>query len=454
MIKISKTKKLKVVFAPCIIMLLLICIIPVSRAELNTNAMINASNSAITAFQQLSAKDTPLSANVPLYLQQHGYTNQSINSLSKADLTKLLLSFSGQDMNKSMQQICLDLFGNNTGPTNVAPKSTTGLTANRTSVNEQTDTAAQSGTIQPDTPAGGQACLIVAIWNYPYPPKDLYYNQFAYSALLNDVNNAGYNYVWTLTNNDPNAHAATHQYIWEWLTWMCPSYQYVDVYFMGHGVNNYIGDNGFCPYDAMDSNGNINFYLEYFPQEMVSYSTHSYDYSEKRLGIGGFCYSNGFAGAFIWDGIYPLVYADRVWLGFNGEGTDVYNEYFFMYWSEDWYVYGMNSLDAYNDATSYSQGNPLVYYPSSPNVVISYPIHYWILITAVDDYSNILYYNPIYLDYNCIGYGQASALVTPGWHNIDSENPTFDYAIMDNVWVQSGTGNHLFTSTTIITILY
>lgn len=103
---------------------------------------------------------------------------------------------------------------------------------------------------------------------------------------------------------------------------------------------------------------------------------------------------------------------------------------------------------------SYSQGNPLVYYPSSPNVVISYPIHYWILITAVDDYSNILYYTPIYLDYNCIGYGQASALVTPGWHNIDSENPTFDYAIMDNVWVQSGTGNHLFTSTTIITILY
>ena len=145
-----------------------------------------------------------------------------------------------------MQQINQDLFVNSTGPVPVPQEFKNTHMPNQSVSNDQSSLNSPS----PDTPTSGQACLIVAITDYPYL-SPLYYDRTAYDAILYNVNNAAYSYVKTLTNS-----SATHTAIWEWLTWMCATYQYVDVYFIGHGCNNDgIGDCGYVSYDAVDSQG-------------------------------------------------------------------------------------------------------------------------------------------------------------------------------------------------------
>ena len=274
-------------------------------------------------------------------------------------------------MNKSMDQIQQDLFDNSTGP------SATNILTKQASANEQ-------GSMTDQADSSGQACLIVAIWDYADPADDLPNNQYAYNALLYNVENAGYDCVVTLTNSQ-----ATHEYVWEWLTMLCASYQYVDVYFMGHGVDNYdyiLPDfYGFACYDAVNADGTVNEGNEYYPEEMISYCVHPYDYSELRLGVGAFCYSAAFDCDFCFQGISYPPWPDRVWMEINGEGNaDQYNIYFMAYWSYYWYVQGWDSNASFNIAASaaapyYPPYSPFDYFTSDDCPIYfgdSDPIYY------------------------------------------------------------------------------
>ena len=352
--------------------IMLLSITPLAKATSTITPVPNAPNSPNSILTTNIDQNATLQTNNPGILatinitsiaQQLRYTNQNISSLPQTSLIKILLSQSGQDMNKSMDQIQQDLFDNSTGP------SATNILTKQASANEQ-------GSMTDQADSSGQACLIVAIWDYADPADDLPNNQYAYNALLYNVENAGYDCVVTLTNSQ-----ATHEYVWEWLTMLCASYQYVDVYFMGHGVDNYdyiLPDfYGFACYDAVNADGTVNEGNEYYPEEMISYCVHPYDYSELRLGVGAFCYSAAFDCDFCFQGISYPPWPDRVWMEINGEGNaDQYNIYFMAYWSYYWYVQGWDSNASFNIAASaaapyYPPYSPFDYFTSEslPNLL-------------------------------------------------------------------------------------
>jgi hypothetical protein len=274
--------------------------------------------------------------------------------------------------------------------------------------------------------------------------------------LYYNVNNAGYDYVESLTNS-----SATHTYIWEWVTWLCLYYQYVDVYFIGHGCDNGLGSYGFVSYDAENSQGYAIPSLEYYSAEMVSYDIHPYDYSELRLGVGAFCYGSNFYFDFIYQGAsYPPPPCDRVWIGPTGTSNDEYVEYYLAYWSYYWYLEYYDSSNAndiaINAASPHIGNGETVFSYNYGLEAITFPQPlYWVYITVQDSWGWNLPDAGIKFDYTYVGDGSVSLLVARGYHNVDvTDNPVYDPNVGFDVYVTSGTGDYLIPDTTIITICY
>jgi hypothetical protein len=309
----------------------------------------------------------------------------------------------------------------------------------------------------PDTPTSGQACLIVAITDYPYL-SPLYYDRPAFDAILYNVNNAGYDDVKALTNS-----SATHTNIWEWVTWMCASYQYVDVYFIGHGCNNDgWGDCGYVSYDAVDSQGLVIPSLEYYPSEMISYNVHPYDYSELRLGVGAFCYGGTFNYDFVYQGAnYPPPPCDRVWIGPSGTSNDQYVEYFLAYWGYYWYPEHYDSTNACNDAVNaaspYIGSGETAFSNYYGLAAIYFPVPQYCMldITTFGPEGDYLFDANIYIDGNYAGEGTVDFAVPYGWHSVSVDSEVYDYNLFTYVENPTGTGNYLATyDTTYISINY
>ena len=230
----------------CIAISLLSTIAPYTLALGATNSTASqiSSNLVNSTGQEFKANATSL-------LQQLGYTEQSVAKMSQSTIDKILLSQGNENQNATISQIQQHLFGNSSTQSQVQPQTLT-----------------------------GKACLVVGVWTYPDPVYSSEINHNAYTAIIYNVNNAGYNYVESLTNTQ-----ATHTNVWEWLTWLCVSYAEVDVYFIGHGSQIQTSSNpptytyGFVCYDAMDQNGNAILANFYYAPEIQSNNVHPYDYS-------------------------------------------------------------------------------------------------------------------------------------------------------------------------------
>jgi hypothetical protein len=205
--------------------------------------------------------------------------------------------------------------------------------------------AAENNT-QPCQPLtySGTACVIIAIWDYPYAP-DLYYNQYAYECVYDGVINVGYTDCISLVNSD-----ATCGNVWQSIAVFCSWYSYVDVYVYGHGDNFY---GGFVGYDA-DTWYGANPFAEFYPLDLLSYYYHNYDFTSLRLGVFGSCYGACFGTCFLNpNSEYPIP-QKRCFLASSDEVYDSYNENFAMWWSYYWYYFETDSYEAWATAYTYA----------------------------------------------------------------------------------------------------
>ncbi len=340
--KITTKEDLKIKFKKTFAGLVVFCI-AVSFLSVIAPSVLALDTTNPTSLQTLpniaSSTDPGIKVNATSMLQELGYTEQNITSMSQSSIDKILLSQGNQNPNATISQIEQNLFGNSPAPLQVEPQTLTGT-----------------------------ACLVVAVWTYLDPSYSSTLNQDAYNALIYNVNNAGYNYLETLTNTQ-----ATHTNVWEWLTMLCVSYAEVDVYFIGHGCQVQLSNNpptytyGFVCYDAMDQYGNINTSNLYYGAEMQSYNVHPYDYSTLRLGVGGFCWAGTFETYFI----NQAENQDRAWMGAPGEEGQEYGEYFFAYFGYYWYPEYQTSYtsftDAANAAAPYTDGYTTIAYTGNGN---------------------------------------------------------------------------------------
>ncbi|PVX23801.1 MAG: hypothetical protein CW716_11300 [Candidatus Bathyarchaeum sp.] len=137
------------------------------------------------------------------------------------------------------------------------------------------------------TQTNERACLVFAIWNYPGIDQDVAMVEDAYDAISGWISSVcPYDYWHFMTNSD-----CTHYLISAWITWACAAYDDVDVYWIGHGLE-FLSDTAFLSYDAWeaDDSGVItaNLYIE------EDFETDTYDFSTLRLGVGSFCFAEGF----------------------------------------------------------------------------------------------------------------------------------------------------------------
>jgi hypothetical protein len=239
-----------------------------------------------------------------------------------------------------MEEICQNLFGNSTGPVPTLEESQTTISSM----------------------SSGKACLLAAIWDYAGTGNDLPDLANIYTSILYNADNYGdYNYLKTLTNT-----AATHDNIYQWLTWLCAEYGTVDVYLYGHGTIltvSGITTYAYCTYDGLNADLTWNEPKFFYANELKSnVGPNYYDYSSLRLGLGGFCYSGHFSSVFINEG--------KVWIGPTAVVTTTYDLNYTSCWGYNWYALNVISytahLYAYNNASSHTGGySVFTYYSSS-----------------------------------------------------------------------------------------
>jgi hypothetical protein len=197
----------------------------------------------------------------------------------------------------------------------------------------------------------GKACIIVAIWDYPYPDWDLP-KENAYNTIMAGVSgpNTPYVYWHSLTNSE-----ATWYYVWAWITWACASYENVDLYLLGHGAQFWWGPpyypppwewvSGYCCYDCVAWWGGLDWSKMLAEWDIKSYYVHPYDYSTLRVGYGDCCYGYGFEDDFLNPG--GAVTHDRAFTGPEGVVYTDYSEEFGLYWKYWWYTVSYSSWEAY-----------------------------------------------------------------------------------------------------------
>jgi hypothetical protein len=391
------------------------------------------------------------------YLLKKGLTANTVLNLDKDTAIELLLSSGKENMNKSIEQICLDLFGNTTGPIPLPSKHPIKSTDDKAQLIGSEELQSQVE----DYISGTSACLIVAIWEYA-DWEDLPYNHQAYDATFYNAHiNGNYNWIQSLTNED-----ARHEPIWEWLAYLCYYYETVDVYLFGHGLQvtpwNF---NGYCSFDSIDASGNHYYDKVFYPNEIYSYYIHPYDFSELRMGFGGFCGSFCFMDAFLYSYGSHVPNPDRAWLGCHLASEDYYNFLMTNFFGYYWYHDGVDSLTARNQANV----GALYYYqlewehPYTSSILYHFdstgPIYYrntcYLTIIALDPWGLQLDNVEIQLDYNTVGYGSAYLPVIRSWHHIDTPtNPVYDPYLGYDVWIQSGVGDYQITSNSYIIIQY
>jgi hypothetical protein len=457
MIKIFKHTKLPL-FA--LILLVILALSPLSSALIAPAPTMPTSSEDKN---KVPTTDSGIFFNGTDYLLKKGYTEKTIQGLDKDTAAKLILSSGGANLNKSIEEICMDLFGNSTGPfplPNTQPvKSIVDKPIAEVSEPVE-DEELLSQPLAVTYTSGTSACLIVAIWDYANG-SDLGYGEEAYDATFYNAHmNGNYNWIQSLTNE-----GARHQYIWEWLAYLCYYYQYVDVYLFGHGASFFPGTfAGYCAFDYFDADGNRYPENVFCPQEIYSYYIHPYDFSSLRMGFGGFCGSFCFEDAFLYSLGFHVPNPNRVWLGSHFEQTDYYSMLMTNFFGYYWYHDDVDSLTARNQANV----NSLYYYqlewgPYTDDVIDHFastgPIYYnnvcLLSIVAVNPWGLALDNAEIQIDYTTVGYGWAFLEVTPGWHHIDSSNPVYDYFLGYDIWIQSGTGDYnVGRGTTYVTIQY
>jgi hypothetical protein len=424
--------------------LVLLIITPLSKANSITDESIAPTRNV--------TQNPKLADNENSYYQVPAYEAQNTSTLSLADHAKLLLSQGvDPDYNKSMEQICQDLFGNSTGPISNNHKSESEKLAGQLNVNDDPG------------PTNVQACLVVAICNYPGNLNNAN-NQQAFIGLTYNINNAHYDYIHYLTND-----SATHQSIWEWVAWLCASYQNVDVYFIGEGYFYWFLTEGFVPYDAWN-NGNIDVNSLYSSIEMVTDAVHPYDFTELRLGIGDFCQSAYFAQPFITQNYGTQYYfGNRIWIGDWNPVFSYYGWCFLTCWSYYYYCCFENSQTAFNNAHDYADtfdhppytpynGCPFDYFDSwhvgGPYYApFSFSPSWYSLNIGVYDYQYYLISNAnIYVDGYWQGCGFVSIHVTPGEHDIETDPCIYDENLGYYVFPVSGNGYYDLYSDTGVPI--
>jgi hypothetical protein len=300
--------------------------------------------------------DKLISVNGTDYLLSKGYSEKTVLDLTNDTATKLLLSSGGAIMNKSKSQICMDLFGNSTGPTTISLNQLVNLTIPSTNTIEQSTEIEQYSPQSSGT--GGTACMIVSIWEYA-DDEDLFYNEAGYNAALyNAQNNANYACIATLVNEQ-----ARHDPIWELMAYLCDNYDFVDVYFFGHGLAitpwNFVG---YMSFDAVDETGVQYLDKVYYPNELYSYFIHNNDFSELRLGVGSFCGSFCFMDSFLYSYGSHVPLSGRVWIGAHVAIEDWYGAVFVNYFGYYWYSGYVTSLASRNSANTNTVNYYLTYW--------------------------------------------------------------------------------------------
>ncbi len=316
------TNNLKV--SALLITLLLSIVAPTILSVQTANASSTPPNNIVDHF---STGSSGLEADPLPYLLSLGYSEEEVREMSSKDRVKIFLSDGGKkDLDVSMEQICLNLFGNNTGF--VPDESMTSLSTNGLTL------------------LTGKACFVASVWDYLYPVDNQTVFHDAYTGIMYDVNLGGYNYVKSLTNE-----SVTQQNVYQWITWLCASYANVDIYLIGEGVHFLSGEYAYCCYDCRDEYGCWNTGNVFYAYELESYGAHNYDYSTLRLGVGGFCYGGTFDDYFLDEG--------TVWIGSDNTIDKTYVTCFLCLWGYYWYPQNQRSDTAFNNA--HGEAQPYVY---------------------------------------------------------------------------------------------
>jgi len=209
-----------------------------------------------------------------------------------------------------------------------------------------------------------RACLVFAIWDYPGSEIDMPGAEDEFDNIANWISStSAYDYWNFLTNSE-----AEHDDIYLWITWACATYDDVDIYWNGHGIE-FMGDAAFLSHDAWDDEREVlvsRLYLE------DDFESGTYDYSTLRVGSGSFCYGWGFHDTFLSPG--GSVTHNRA---FMGSDTVISLDYTIEYidtWGEVWYDDYEGSAYAHSEAADAAENylgqgqNPISYADNSGSI--------------------------------------------------------------------------------------
>jgi hypothetical protein len=427
---------------------------PLSKGELV--GISSASSIAASSETNSENPNVVLQGNASEYLLEHGYSLEAIQQMSKGDAVKAIINSGHRNMNKTLDQIRMDLFGNSSGPVPIPniPKTQNkvDLTGNQITSKPYTTQQISESPLDTEQYTTGQACLVVVVWDYVGTNKDIGWGPTALDAVSYNVEHAEYDYVKELINQD-----ATHQNIWEWLTWMCAAYQHVDVYFFGHGADLTLED-AFTPIDGLLNDNPVTFDYDalFYPEEIYDYYIHPYDYSTLRLGVGGFCHSFCFEDCFLYSQESHVPWPNRVWIGSHFDLVDQYTAYYFNYFGYYWYTEKYNSQQSANEAATavyqyHGNDDVLDHFQDSSQDPIVFP-HWYCCITM--DQSQYLLYANIWVDGVWIGCGTDWALITPGSHPVESDQRIWDDHWETYVFPLHNGWDYYFDDTAEIDIFY
>jgi hypothetical protein len=279
--------------------------------------------------------------------KEMGYTAENITSVSNDFINKVLLEYCKENP-----------YGYETEQPPFYTTDNRYYFSGKNSVNEH---APQENSIIPKvepkigTLTESKACVTCIIWDHAGDLKDLPSIEDAAEYVYYYAPNYGdYDIVFTELENE----VATKENLNDVLDYFFENYDNVDLYFMGHGTRIWLYYMGFwqwkayyCPYDSIDSNGNLDSSKIFYDHELLSINP-LWDSSPMRLVMTTSCWGYLFQNEALNPG--GSISHDRAFAGKDGQGQAVYSKFYMYDWCRKWYYYDWDSSSAAASARDYA----------------------------------------------------------------------------------------------------